>query len=152
MTAAVVVWNASYEPISRTRLQRAMALVVAGRAVIEEALPDRFIRHKNGQFPWPKVIRLLKYVKVPFNYGPEAWSRAGVLRRDKNKCVFCGGHATTIEHIMPTSRGGAPRCWLNTAAACQPCNNKKGNRTLKEARMKLLYQPYEPQKLHLAVF
>lgn len=151
MTAAVLVMNASYEPISRTRLQRAMAMVVSGKAVIEEALPDKFVRHAHGQFPWPKIIRLLKYVKIPFKYGPEAWSRAGVLRRDKNKCIFCGGHATTIEHIMPTSRGGAPRCWLNTAAACEKCNGKKGNKTLKEARMKLLFKPYTPERLHLSI-
>lgn len=151
MTAAVLVWNATYEPISRTRLQRAMALVVAGRAVIEEALPDKWVRHKNGKYPWPKVIRLLKYVKVPFLYGEETWSRHGVLRRDKNKCVFCGKHADTIEHIQPTSRGGAPRCWLNTAAACSKCNGKKGDRTLKEARMKLLWEPFVPQKLHLSI-
>ena len=151
MTAAVLVYNATYEPISRTRIQRAMALVTAGRAVIEEALPDRWVRSQNKTYPWPKIIRLLAYVKVPFRYGPETWSRGGVLRRDNHKCVFCGKHADTIEHIMPTSRGGDPRCWLNTAAACSPCNGKKGDRTLKEARMKLLWEPYVPQRLHLAV-
>lgn len=151
MTAAVLVWNASYEPISHTRIQRAMALVTQGRAVIEEALPDKFVRHKNGKYPWPKIIRLLKYVKVPIRYGPEAWSRAGVLRRDNHKCIFCGKHATTLEHIMPTSRGGDPRGWLNTAAACTSCNNKKGDKTVKEARLKLLWDPYVPRKLHLSV-
>ncbi len=151
MTARVVVWNADYQPVSTSRIQRAMAMIADGRAVIEEALPDKFIRHKNGEFPWPKIIRLLKYVKVPIRYGPEAWSRQGVLRRDNHKCVFCGKTAKTIEHIMPTSRGGDPRGWLNTAAACQPCNNKKGDRTLKEARMKLLWDPYVPRKLFLSV-
>ena len=150
MTTAVIVWNASYEPISRTRVQRAMALVTNGRAVIEEALPDKFIRSKNETHPWPNIIRLLKYVKIPFKYGEERWSRQGVLRRDNHRCIFCGKHATTIEHIMPTSRGGAPRCWLNTAAACSPCNGKKGDRTLKEAHMKLLFEPYVPMKLNLA--
>ena len=151
MTARVVVWNADYQPVSTTRIARAMAMIADGRAVIEEALPDKIIRHKNGEFLWPKIIRLLKYVKVPFKYGPETWSRQGVLRRDKHKCCFCGKHATTIEHIMPKSRGGDPRGWMNTAAACQPCNNKKGDRTLKEARMKLQFEPYVPQKLFLSV-
>lgn len=151
MIASVLVLNATYEPISKTRLQRAMAMVVAGTAVIEEAVPDMWIRHKSGRFPWPKVLRLLKYVKIPFRYGPETWSKHGVLRRDNYKCVFCGKAADTVEHIQPTSRGGDPRGWLNTAAACSPCNNKKGNRTLKEARMKLLWEPYAPNKLHLSV-
>lgn len=148
---AVLVWNASYEPISHTRIQRAMALITSGRAVIEEALPGKFVRSKNETHPWPKIIRLLKYVRVPVKYGPEAWSRQGVLRRDNHTCVFCGKHADTIEHIWPTSRGGAPRSWLNTAAACVKCNGKKGDRTLKEAHMKLLFQPYEPKRLHLSI-
>ena len=151
MTAAVEVWNASYEPISRTRFQRAMALVISGKAVIEEAVPDKWVRHTGGKFPWPKIIRLVKYVKVPFRYGPEAWTKQGVLRRDGHKCVFCGKHADTVEHILPTSRGGDPRCWLNTAAACSKCNGRKSDRTLKEAHMKLLWEPFVPMKLHLAV-
>lgn len=151
MTARVVVWNADYQPVSTSRIQRAMAMIADGRAVIEEALPDKFIRHKNGEFPWPKIIRLLKYVKVPIRYGEEAWSRQGVLRRDDHKCVFCGKHATTIEHLHPTSRGGGARDWMNTAAACQPCNNKKGDRTVKEAHMKLLFKPYVPKKIFLSV-
>jgi hypothetical protein len=151
VTAAVLVWNATYEPISRTRLQRAMAMVVAGTAVIEEAVPDKWVRHKTGRYPWPKIIRLLKYVRVPFRYGAETWSKQGVLRRDNHKCVFCGKHADTVEHILPTSRGGDPRCWLNTAAACSPCNNKKGDRTLKESRMRLLWEPFVPMKLHLSI-
>ena len=151
MTAAVLVWNASYEPISRTRLQRAMSLVLAGKAVIEEAVPDKWVRHAKGQLPWPKVIRLLKYVKVPFRYGPEAWSKQGVLRRDGHKCCYCGKHADTVEHITPTSRGGDPRSWLNTAACCTACNGKKGDKTVKEAYLKLLFEPYVPMKLHLSV-
>lgn len=151
MTASVLVLNASYEPLSRTRIQRAMAMVLNGTAVIEEAVPDKWVRHRQGKFPWPKVLRLLRYVKVPFRYGPEAWSKQGVLRRDGHKCVFCRRHADTVEHIHPTSRGGEPRDWLNTAAACSPCNNKKGNRTLKEAGMRLLWEPYVPMKLHLSV-
>ena len=110
MTAAVVVINADYMAISHTRLNRAMAMVVSGRAVIEEALPDKFIRHKNGQFPWPKIIRLLKYVKVPIRYGDETWSRQGVLRRDKHKCVFCG-KAKNLE-------------WYMERAVCENCRGQ----------------------------
>src|SRR5690348_1337427 len=99
MTAAVLVYNASYEPISRTRLQRAVCLFVNGRAVIEEAIPAKWVRHQTGRFPWPTIIRLLKSVKVPFRYGPEAWSKQGVLRRDGHKCCYCGKPADTVAHI-----------------------------------------------------
>jgi 5-methylcytosine-specific restriction endonuclease McrA len=43
------------------------------------------------------------------------------------------------------SRGGASRSWLNTVAACPPCNQVKANRTPREAGMQLLVRPYEPK-------
>lgn len=147
MTAAVVVLNASYEHLSVTKLKRAMALILDGRATIEESHPDKWITTPNGKkFPWPKIIRLLKYVKLSVDYVEEPWSRAGVLRRDKYKCVFCGKRGDTVEHIHPTSRGGGERDWLNTAAACVACNGKKGSKTVKEAGLTLLYKPFVPMK------
>lgn len=45
-----------------------------------------------------------------------------ILERDGYVCVWCGGVATTADHIVPRSLGGA--CWdpANLAAACHPCN------------------------------
>jgi 5-methylcytosine-specific restriction endonuclease McrA len=109
-------------------------------AEIHEAEPDRLI----GVFPMPKVVRLVQYVvtKWRFSHGP-AWSRQGVLRRDSGRCAYCGGHATTIDHILPRSRGGK-NTWKNTAAACGPCNQRKGDRTPAEARMPLRVTPHAP--------
>lgn len=149
MSGKVLVLNASYEPISLTRFGRAMAMIVNGTAVVEEAIPDKFVRHASGMIPWPRVLRLIRYVKVPFRAGPTPWSRRGVLERDGHTCVFCSKHANTIEHILPKSRGGEARCWLNTVAACSPCNNKKGNRTLEESGMVLLFEPFIPSNMVL---
>ncbi len=33
---------------------------------------------------------------------------------------------------------------MNVVTACVLCNNKKDSKTLKEAKMELLYVPYEP--------
>ena len=44
---------------------------------------------------------------------------------------------------MPRSRGGG-NTWTNLVACCSGCNVYKGNRTPKEAGMKLLNKPYEP--------
>lgn len=149
MTATVVVLNASYEPLSTTRVARAIALVMNGVAVIEESDPLRQFRHKGGSFPYPRLIRLLKFIKVPFTYGPQPWSKRGVLRRDNNTCAYCGKHADTIDHVMPTSRGGHPRDWTNTVGACLKCNSRKADRTLKEAGMKLLVTPYVPKRARI---
>lgn len=147
---AVLVLNATYEPISYSRLGRAIALVLDGRAVIEESIPGRFLRHQNGELPYPRLIRLLQFVKVPIRYGPALWSKPGVLKRDKHLCAYCGKTATTIDHIVPASRGGA-NSWENTVAACLRCNGKKSNRTPKEARMVLQFAPTVPMQASLVM-
>ena len=63
-----------------------------------------------------------------------------MLERDNWTCAYCGGHARTVDHVMPQSRGGG-NTWMNTVAACGPCNNKKADRTPEEAHMTLLFQP-----------
>lgn len=52
---------------------------------------------------------------------------AAVLNRDGYRCCWCGGRATTAEHIVPRSRGGSDDLG-NLAAACLPCNASRGNR------------------------
>ncbi len=141
----VLVLNASYESLTRVDWQRAITLVVQGKALIEESVPGKTIRSKHGSYDWPKVIRLISYVKVPFIYGEVPWSKDGVLKRDKYMCIFCGKKADTVEHLLPQSRWPElSRDWENTAAACFKCNNKKGDRTLEEAHMKTLYEPTIP--------
>lgn len=146
--AYVNVINASYQPLGATKLNRAIALVNRGDAVVEEADPHRLLRHERGSFPWPLVIRLLRMIKVPVVYGPAQWSKSGVLRRDGHICSYCGdNNATTIDHIIPKAQGGRD-VWENTCAACQPCNATKGPRTPEEAGMTLLIVPIIPQRLY----
>ena len=147
---AVVVLNATYEPISRTTLSRAIHLVMNGDAVIEESDPLRRVRHAAGHFPWPKLIRLLRFVKVPFLYGPQAWSKRAVLKRDDFTCAYCRKTADTVDHVKPISRGGGVRDWLNTVACCGKCNSKKADRTPEEAGMKLLVTPYVPKRSQIS--
>lgn len=152
MTAATVVvnvLNATYQPLGATKLKRAMALVLRGDAVIEEADENRVLRHAGGTFPWPLVVRLLRYIKVPVQYGDATWAKSGVLKRDGYQCVYCGNKATTVDHILPKSKGGRDT-WMNTAAACLECNFHKADRTPKEAGMVLHIEPYVPQRIFLS--
>jgi 5-methylcytosine-specific restriction endonuclease McrA len=50
-----------------------------------------------------------------------------------------------MEHIVPSSRGGADS-WMNLVAACKPCNRMKRDRTPEAAGMKLHYVPYIPNR------
>jgi 5-methylcytosine-specific restriction endonuclease McrA len=44
---------------------------------------------------------------------------------------------------MPRSKGGDDT-WMNVVTACRRCNQRKSDKTLKEARLELLYLPYAP--------
>lgn len=74
-------------------------------------------------------------------------SRTLVFRRDRNICAYCGKHFfdefLSVDHVLPRYHGGIDS-WKNLVAACKPCNHHKANRTPEEARMPLLYVPYEP--------
>ena len=66
-----------------------------------------------------------------------------MLTRDGRRCAYCDGPASTIDHVLPRSRGGG-NTWLNTVAACGRCNQRKGDRTPAEARMPLRRGPSAP--------
>ena len=134
---SVLVLNADLGPLHRVSFQHAIRMIVRRVAEIHEAEPDRMI----GAWPMPTVVRLVRYVVTRWRYtsGP-AWSRRGVLERDGRCCGYCGGTASTIDHIIPRSSGGR-NTWKNTVAACVPCNQRKGNRTPAAAGMVLRGTP-----------
>ncbi len=136
----VLVLNADMGPLHRVSLRHAIRMLCRRVAEVHEAEPDRLI----GIYPMPRVVRLVAYVVTRWRYttGPR-WSRPGVLARDGRTCGYCVGAATTIDHILPRSRGGR-NSWLNTVAACDTCNQRKGNRTPEEAGMRLRTTPAAP--------
>lgn len=72
-----------------------------------------------------------------------------VFARDQYICAYCGNDfqkkKLSIDHILPSSRGGETT-WTNCITACTRCNMRKGDKTLDEAGMQLLYIPYTPDK------
>ena len=143
---AVLVLNADLGPLHRVSLKHAIRMLLRQVAEVHEAVPDRLI----GVYPVPRVVRLVHYVvtKWRFSKGP-AWSRSGVRARDGHRCAYCGASATTIDHVLPRSRGGR-NTWLNTVAACGGCNQRKGDRTPAEAGMRLRVTPAVPTWASLA--
>jgi 5-methylcytosine-specific restriction endonuclease McrA len=142
INSKVLLLNASYEAIKTIPMQRAIVLVVEGKAEITEA--DRgFIRSPSVTLAVPSVIRLLKYVYMPAKKRNIPISRRAILNRDSKECAYCGKEADTIDHIHPRSKGGRHE-WLNVIAACKKCNAKKGSKTLKEIGWKLRFDPIDP--------
>jgi 5-methylcytosine-specific restriction endonuclease McrA len=137
---AVLVLNADCGPLHRVSLRHAIRMLFRQVAVVHEAQPDRVI----GIYPMPTVVRLVNYVVTRWRYtGGPAWSRRGLMTRDARRCAYCRANASTVDHVLPRSRGGKDT-WLNTVAACGACNHRKGNRTPAEARMPLLVKPHVP--------
>jgi 5-methylcytosine-specific restriction endonuclease McrA len=137
----VLVLNATYEPINVCAARRALVLVLKGVASAEEESRLVF-RSPSRSFRVPSVIRLLEYRRIPFQ--GRALSRKNILMRDRNTCQFCArvlpASELTLDHIVPRARGGEST-WDNLVACCHPCNNRKGDRSLEEAGMKLLRRP-----------
>lgn len=71
-----LVLNASFEPLSTVTLNRAVVLVLQDKAVVEQSHPELRVRAATMELPMPRVIRLCRYVRVPFRrHAP--WSRRG---------------------------------------------------------------------------
>lgn len=151
---AILLLNASYEPLAVITKRRALSLLLRQRvdAVSEEMTA---LYGAAETLSIPAVLKLRRYVNVPRR--GTGWSRRGVLQRDEYTCIYCGIQAGnllkgrrlnradfTIDHILPQSRNGR-NTWSNTACACPECNGRKGDRTPHEAGMKLRWEPKIPR-------
>ena len=142
MNGHVLLLNADYSALSVCSVERAIILVLLQKADLVEAHSDRFVRSTSLRLPWPSIVRLKFYVRVP--YKRIMISRKNVLRRDRFRCQYCNSRERlTIDHVLPKSRGGRDT-WENLVTACTRCNTRKGNRTPEEAAMPLLRKPFRP--------
>jgi 5-methylcytosine-specific restriction endonuclease McrA len=141
--AQALVLNATYEPLSVVSERRALVLVVREKAELIEA-KDRVFSSEHLSIPAPSVIRLLRYVRVPYRRRVPL-SRRAVFARDTHRCQYCPAPAENIDHVLPRSRGGT-HTWENVVAACRRCNTKKGDRTPQEASMRLQRVPRAPRE------
>ncbi|RMF37914.1 MAG: HNH endonuclease [Chloroflexi bacterium] len=146
----VLLLNANYEPLGVCTIRRAMGLLIVGKAEI--VLNGRGLIHTPTRaYPRPSVIRLSYMVHRP---RPRVkLSRREVFRRDNYTCQYCGRRTgrLTLDHVIPRHRGGT-HSWENLVAACPQCNRRKGGRTLQEAHMRLLRQPFEPAPTALYLY
>lgn len=144
-----LVLNAGYEPLAVVSFKRALVLVMNEKATVVEHIEGEPVWGTSGSYQRPAVIILSRYVRVPSGRNVPV-TRRGVLRRDAFRCAYCGRSASTIDHVMPRSRGGADS-WENLVACCLRCNNTKGDRTPQEMSWTLRFIPQPPRGGHWTV-
>ena len=138
----VLLLNATFEPLCALSVRRAVVLLLKGKAEVLER-DGGALHSERLTIAIPSVIRLTYFVKVPY-YGRANLSRRAVFARDSWKCQYCGGHAETVDHLVPRSRGG-PHTWENVVAACKRCNGKKRDKLPEEAGFKPARKPGVPR-------
>lgn len=158
MSKRALLLNADWKPlhfideeetIYLLYLKKAEMVVVNMETGEPSAWPEGHGLVGGGTFPAGATIRLFEQVKK--SWKPPRFRKRVLFSRDNWQCQYCGVDVSpstaTVEHIIPSSQGGATS-WLNCTTACSPCNRKKKNRTPEEAGMKLRNQPQNPSALH----
>lgn len=136
LNTSILVLNSDYNPVNICNARRAIVLLLKRKAhMITE-----------------KVIRLVEYVKIPYQKLINRPTRNLIYKRDGYTCAYCGAKENlTIDHILPSSRGGQDT-WENLVTACGKCNTLKGNKTPQESNMILKITPKVPyNKIHLTI-
>lgn len=142
----------NYMAISVITWKRAISLIMKGKV---EAVSEKYaavIKAGNEMVKIPSVLRLLTTIPWKAHQGRMKFSRKHVMLRDDNECQYCGAHlgknSGTIDHVIPSSRGGKSD-YTNCVASCKDCNNMKADRTPAEAGMTLVRKPRKPTFLSL---
>lgn len=138
----VLVLNQDYQAISICSAERAFLLVYLRKAEQLHNVDGLSLRSVNDEYEYPSVIRLYRYVHVPFRQ--VSLSRVNIFRRDGYQCVYCGTRNNlTLDHVVPRSQGGKDS-WGNLVSCCQTCNTYKGDRTPEQAGMRMKHPPFRP--------
>lgn len=141
---STLVLNSSWQPIGKVCWQKAFSLIFNNKAKAIEYYEDT-VKTPSDEFFVPAVIHTVNYSGVP--RGKIIYSKRLVLERDNYTCQYCGKQlcrmTATIDHVRPRSLGGKST-FINTVAACSPCNKKKSNIPLVKSKFKLSRKPKIP--------
>ena len=140
----VVVLNADYQFLNFINWRRALALVEKERVEVMK-YSEKIVSTCTQAVRVPAVVRLVDLVDVIYKRRVILTKR-NLFLRDDYTCAYCGKrfyndlNSISVDHIIPKSLGGKNE-WDNCVTACKACNHKKGNKSLKEAGMRLLFTP-----------
>jgi 5-methylcytosine-specific restriction endonuclease McrA len=144
----VLALSSSYEPLGVITWEKAVTLVFLNKANIVEEY-DAYIKSPSIKLKIPAVIAF-KNNKKTWHKQSIRFSRKNVWVRDEGLCQYCVKKVSlstfTIDHIVPKKDGGKT-VWENVVVSCYSCNQRKGEKSLKEINFKLFKVPKKPNKL-----
>lgn len=163
----VLVLNRLWQAVNVCSTRRALTLLFQGHAQVVLGDDDGVFqtygykewRDFSENAPHPETVATVSYrIRVPrvimllvFDHLPRKevkFTRHNIFERDKNTCQYCGRHFErkdlNLDHVIPRDRGG-PTTWENIVCSCIPCNTRKGNRTPREANLRLVRKPRRPK-------
>lgn len=136
----------SYEFLNFISERKLYKLLFVGKIEIISTWNDK-IEWMGEEINLPSIVKLTHPIKRYFNTALLNCNRPNLIKRDNSQCQYCAKFLsradTTIDHVLPKSRGGKTS-FLNCVIACKTCNNIKDNKTPEEAKMKLLNKPSMP--------
>jgi 5-methylcytosine-specific restriction endonuclease McrA len=139
----VLLLNQNYEPLTILKLKRAIGLMILGKVDTIENEDGKVLHAISLTYRVPSVIRLKYYVRIKRK--EISLTKKNVIKRDNHQCQYCGKRTglMTADHVLPKSLGGE-ESWENLVCACQECNNRKGDHSLKSSGMHLMRKPKRP--------
>lgn len=151
--------NADFTPLSIIDWQKAIIWHMRYQAnnkygidIIDFYTDDYIAGVNNKRYPIPSVAKTKRYFRI--SHQSVNFSRKNIFIRDDYTCQYCNKkfdfNNLTYDHVIPKSiwdyNTGSPTNWTNIVTACVECNRKKGNKTPKQANMKLKEFPIAPTK------
>ncbi len=113
---------------------------------IDKQPGEEYLQAVGFELQVPRIARLTRFDKMPMQ--TVRFNRKNLFARDQHTCQYCGrnepAYKLSLDHVIPRSLGG-PTTWENIVCCCLRCNSRKGGRTPKQARMKLLSDPAKPR-------
>lgn len=149
MTRTLVL-NVTEQPLTVVSTERALRLLLKGRVDVV-SYNGRTFHSATEEFRAPSVVRVKRFIHVPYKPMAAAVSRKAIFARDSATCQYCGRKAENLDHVIPQAKGGK-HTWDNLVAACRKCNSRKRDRTPEQAGMKLRKEPREPSGSKFFVF
>lgn len=149
-----LVLNCNYMPLSVFPLytinaEEAFNRLYTGSADLVLEYDRRILTPSRDDLFWPSVIAN----RNGFAYSDEVkLKRETLYYRDHGKCMYCEKplehyRKVTYDHVVPVSKGGADD-WENIVAACQDCNQSKGDH-LPKGKWRPRQMPYRPNYFQL---